>query len=141
MVNEPTTTTYSDALISAAIERYPLMDAHSQESLTWDYSTTPPTSSENEDWIPTYDLNSAAAEIWDEKAAAVASNYSFSADGANLSRGDVVKNYERQAAKFRARGAVKAIPMVRKEHMLTEDGQRIEIVSNVQHGDDDEVFN
>ena len=38
------------------------------------------------DWTPTYDLNRGAAEGWRWKAAKLAGDYDFSADGATFSR-------------------------------------------------------
>ena len=52
----------------------PLVDL----GLGWtDTSTSPPTLSENDDWIPTYDLHAAAADVWQEKGAAVAEDLAF----------------------------------------------------------------
>jgi len=58
MVAEPTTAVYSDAVLSAYIERYPLHDA---DGLTED----------DTGWTAVYDLNAAAAGIWLEKSTAV----------------------------------------------------------------------
>lgn len=41
-------------------------------------------------WEPTYALNAAAAEGWRQKAARVAGDFDFSADGATFSKGDVL---------------------------------------------------
>lgn len=41
-------------------------------------------------WTPTYALNAAAAEGWRQKAARVAGDFGFSADGASFSKGDVL---------------------------------------------------
>ena len=76
-VAEPTSTTYSDTAIQTVIESYPLIDQRGEEPYTWDLSTQPPTQDDNEDWIVTYDLNAAAAVIWEEKAAAVSCGYDF----------------------------------------------------------------
>ncbi len=56
MVAEPTTAVYSDDVLTAYIERYPLHDA---DGLTVD----------DTGWSPVYDLNAAAAGIWLEKSA------------------------------------------------------------------------
>ena len=71
MVDEPTEATYDDDLIDDRIEAHPLLDALGTDPYEVDYSTEPPTLSERDEWIPTYDLNAAAAIIWEEKAAAV----------------------------------------------------------------------
>lgn len=59
------------------------------------------------DWTPTYDLNAAAAEGWRWKAAKVAGNYDFGADGASFSRAQVAKECREQVALYakRARSA------------------------------------
>jgi len=78
MVNERTDATYSDAAIEERIVENPLPDA----------SGIAP---EVTGWVPTYDLYLAAANIWNEKAAALADRFDFSADGASF---DLSKAYE-----------------------------------------------
>ena len=112
MVNEPTTETYSDDDIADAIERYPLIDERGAEPYTWDVSTSPPTRDWNEDWIPTYDLNAAAADLWGEKAAVVAQDYTFSADGGSYSRADVLRQYQERERYYRARRRANTTRMV-----------------------------
>lgn len=73
MTAEPTTTTYSDAVLTTVIEKFPIPDSlHFMPE-------------EEDDWTPTYDLNAAAAEVWSEKLAALQGNTDFSADGGNYS--------------------------------------------------------
>jgi hypothetical protein len=103
MVAEPTATTYTDALLTTAIEKYPVMDERGQVPYTWDDSTTPPTQDENEDWAPTYDLNAAAADIWDEKAAGLAGKYDFSADGGTYHRSQAYEQAQKMARQYRSR--------------------------------------
>lgn len=103
LVNEPDATTYTDEDLEGYIERYPVMDERGEVPYTWDTSTSPPTQDENEDWIDTYDVWSAAADIWDEKAAVVAVDFDFRADGGQYSRGQVVEQYERRARWCRSR--------------------------------------
>ena len=85
MVAEPTTGTYSDVMLASYIESYPLIDADGHEP-----SET--------DWTATYDLNAAAADVWEEKAATVADNVDFSADGASYS---LSQKYEQAMARVR----------------------------------------
>ncbi len=113
MVGEPTADTYSDATIQAYIERYPLMDECGEEPYTWDTSTSPPTQDANDDWIATYDLHAAAADIWGEKAAAVAPNYSYSADGHSLQRSLVYEQYRQEERKHLARRVARSITVVK----------------------------
>lgn len=112
MVNESGTTTYSDDDLTDYIERHPVVDERGEEPYTWDTSTTPPTQDDNEDWIPTYDLNSAAADIWDEKAAIVAQDFDFDADGGRYNRSQVVEQYRRRAVYYRSRRMPRSIKLV-----------------------------
>lgn len=103
MVAEPTTTTYSDATIKSYIEAYPCIDERGEEPYDWDTSTDPPHQDANADWIPTYDLNAAAADLWDEKAATLAQDYDFSADGASYSRSQAYEAAEKRSRYYRSR--------------------------------------
>lgn len=71
-------TTYTATLLATFIERYPLLDERGEEPYTWDTSTSPPTQDANEDWIATYDLHAAAADVWQERAAALVDQFDFS---------------------------------------------------------------
>jgi hypothetical protein len=111
MVNEPDLMgSYSDALIQTFIEKYPLLDELGEEPYDW--IGVPPVATVNADWIATYDLNAAAADIWSEKAAAVAALYDFSADGGNYSRSQMYKMYQEQARYYRSRRSMKTIRMI-----------------------------
>ena len=89
MVAEPTTATYSDAMLVDAIERYPVPDPDD----VWP---------DEAGWYPTYDLAMAAAEIWSEKATMVAANFDFSADGANFSKSQQYEHFLGQARRWRS---------------------------------------
>ena len=73
MIAEPTSTTYSDAMLESFIDE------------------------------AGGDLNLAAARIWDEKAANVAVQHDFQADGTNMSRSQLFDHYKRTASLFRSR--------------------------------------
>ncbi len=103
MTNEPETTTYEDSDLSTIIETYPLTDARGEEPFTWDTSTSPPTMDTNEDWIVTYDLNAAAADVWEEKAAPLAQDYNYAADGARYDRSNAYEQAKKQARWFRSK--------------------------------------
>jgi hypothetical protein len=45
-----------------------------------------------------YDVQAAAADVWQQKAAHVADRFDFSADGASFKASQLVAQYERQAA-------------------------------------------
>jgi len=112
MVAEPTVTTYLDADISAYIEAYPLMDERGEQPYTFS-SATPPAQVVNTNWIATYDLNAAAADIWEEKAAAVADLYDFNADGGSHSRSQKYEQYMKNARSYRSRRATKTMMLVK----------------------------
>lgn len=109
MVDESTEDTYSDDLIDSIIEKFPLIDALGTDPRDIDYSTTPPTISEKDEWIPTYDLNAAAASIWEEKAAAIADEFSFKADGGSFSRKEKYDQFMAISRRFASKKSAKPI--------------------------------
>lgn len=87
LVAEPTTTRgWTDARLAVYIEARPLPDADGRR----------PTDT---GWSPAYDLNAAAADIWDEKASSLAENY----DTAGAARSQAYDHAVRRAKHFRAR--------------------------------------
>ncbi len=56
MVAEPGGTTYTDAVLRSIIARYPFQDAAGLGPV-------------DTGWVPRYDLNAAAADVWAEKEA------------------------------------------------------------------------
>lgn len=109
MTNEVNSATYSSTRLAEIIERYPLIDERGEAPFGWNTTTSPPTQTANEEWIATYDLNAAAADVWDMKAAAAAADYDYSADGANLHRSQVYQQCQRQAATYRSRRSLNTI--------------------------------
>lgn len=103
MVNEPTNETYKNEDLAEYVESYPAIDPRGERPFSWDTSTQPPTQDPNDDWVPTYDLNAAAADLWEEKAAVVAQDFQFQADGGSYSRQQKYEQYMKQARYFRAR--------------------------------------
>lgn len=107
MVAESPTGIYPDLVLVEYIERYPLDDIQGEapqveDAETGEYAVNP-------DWIPTYDLNAAAADIWDEKASAIAGDFDFTADGGSYHRSQAVKNYENRARHYRSRRSITSI--------------------------------
>ena len=111
MVDESTETTYDDDLIDEIIEKFPLLDVLGTDPQDIDFSTTPPTISEADEWIPTYDLNAAAAEIWEEKAAAIADEFNFQADGGSFTRSGKYDQYMAHSRRFSSKRSAKTIKM------------------------------
>lgn len=86
---EPTDATYTDAIITEYLERFPLRDAE---------NNTP----DEDDWTGNWDVYAAAGDIWEEKAAAYVGGFDFSADGASFSRSQVYEQMMGQARRCRA---------------------------------------
>lgn len=94
MIHEPTTTTYTDQALTNYVEAYPLRDSSG-------YDPDHPL------WSATYDMNRAAADIWEEKAAAIQDRFDFSADGGNFSRSQQYTNALAMAGLFRSKAKVR----------------------------------
>lgn len=113
MTGEPSPTTYSDAVLTEIIESFPTLDENGESYkipvIDSDYSVSLTADMDmsdlvvNDDWIATYDLNAAAAQIWQEKAAVPAADFDYSADGGNYSRSQVFEQAMKQARYYGAR--------------------------------------
>lgn len=113
MTNEPAATSeYEDADIQGYIEAHPLMDARGELPYTWDTSTEPPTQTANPNWVATYDLHAAAADVWEEKAASYAGQFDFKADGSDFSRSQAYEQLMARVRYHRARRATKTMKAV-----------------------------
>lgn len=141
LIAESTADTYTDQMIVAAIEARPVKDTRGVDWWEWDFTTTPPSQDENPNWIPTYDMNAAAADIWDEKAAAVAGDFGFSADGATYNRQQVFDQYTRIAQKYRSRARLGGMKLVSKTRELRKDGVVLESTNIVDTYDRSDVVN
>ena len=112
MTNEPDTTTYSDALITTIIEKYPLEDELGMEPYYYEFDEDGvPERVQIIGWIPTYDLNAAAADIWEEKAAPNAQDFDMNVDGGSYTRSQAYEQAMKQARFYRSRRSVKQIVM------------------------------
>jgi hypothetical protein len=83
-------TTYTDTVVDGIIETYPLVDAEGYDP-------------DDASWTDTYDLNAAAAAIWEEQAAALADEFDFNADGGSHSASQKYKNAIKMSRHFAAR--------------------------------------
>lgn len=54
-------------------------------------------------WVPSWELNSAAAQGWLMKAGRAASDVTFTADGASYNRSDLIAHCRDMAAQYQAR--------------------------------------
>lgn len=111
MTDEPSSSTYTDTALEDLIESYPLMDERGVVPYYYDESTTPPSPVYNTGWIPTYDLNAAARDIWDEKAAAIAEDFTFSADGGSYNRDEKYQHYKSQSRYYNSRRSPRSITL------------------------------
>jgi hypothetical protein len=77
------------------------------------------------DWIPTYDLNAAAAEIWQEKAGLLAANYDVTVDTSTFNRSQAHENAQKQARHYAARRSMGMIELQAEPHVVTDplDGE------------------
>lgn len=96
MVAEPTQDTYGDDLLGEYLAAYPLPDSAGAQ----------PTDTA---WLGCWDAALAAAQIWEEKAAAFAADYDFSADGGSYQRSQVHRQMLDIARNFRARRKTSAL--------------------------------
>lgn len=119
MTDETTTATYGDDLITTYIASYPLIDGRGEQPFSWDTSEEPPVEEDNDDWIPSFCLHSAAGDIWEEKAAALSGNFDFSVDGGNFSVRQKHENCLVQARRHRSRRAAKTINLIRETRALS----------------------
>lgn len=110
MVAEPTSATYSDTTLAGYIERFPLPDSMGRDPYRVS-AATPPAIEANPDWTATYDLNAAAADVWDEKAGAAADKFDFSEDGQSFSRAQLMAHCSDRARYYRARRSVSVIKL------------------------------
>ena len=114
MVNEASDTTYSDSDLEAYIEDHPLIDAAGEVPFLADGTSNP-------DWMPTYDLNAAASEIWGEKAGALAANYDFSTQGQAFHRSQAFQAATQAARYYRSRRSAGSIRQVAHPKIGTEE--------------------
>lgn len=110
MVSEPTADNYTDDVLQGYIERHPTVDARG-EAPTVESSTTPGTLETNDDWTATYDLNAAAAEVWAEKAAALAADYDFETQGQSFQRSQAYEQAMASSRYYQSRRNPKTVKM------------------------------
>ena len=109
MVNEPSVTTYSDALLTLIVESYPMIDELGTNPYYYQKVGSTPVRVDNTDWIPTYDLNAAAAQIWREKASTVAGRFDFTADGGTYTQSQEYVHADAMSRFFLARSSSRTI--------------------------------
>lgn len=90
MVAPTSRPTLEDATLERVLDAYAIADR---------YGVAPG----GDDWEGVWDLNAAAANAWEMKAAKVAGDFTFSADGASYSKGDVLAKCVEMAARYAAK--------------------------------------
>lgn len=117
MVAEPSRDTYSDDVLAEYIEDHEVRDRYGEPPRT-------PLGVANSSWTATYDLNAAAADIWEEKASAWADAFDTSIDGASLSESEVYRQYLQMARRYRSRCRVRSAPMLSRRDEAMRHGLR-----------------
>ena len=108
MIAEPTITAYSDATLSDYIEAWAVRDSTGLEPA-------------DTGWTPTYDLPAAAADVWEEKAAAAVGNFDFNADGGSFSRSQVHLQCMQMARHYKSRASVRTLRSIVEPGAPAED--------------------
>lgn len=96
---ESTQATYTDIDMAECISRYPVADASG-------YAPT------DTAWVGNWDINQAAANIWEEKAATLAAGFDFSVDGGDYKRSQAHAQAVQTARFFRSRRQMSSYTMV-----------------------------
>lgn len=113
MISEPTDAApYDDAALSEVIERYPMVDERGVSPYYYDTSTDPPTQVAVIGWYPVYDLAGAAAELWNEKAAAEAVNTDELHEGRSYRYSQTYAQYLKQAQFWAARRSARTVKLI-----------------------------
>jgi hypothetical protein len=125
MVAEADEATYSNGDLEERIKACKLPDRRGENP---DYLRVWPLNSQpryatNPDWIGTYDLHAAAAEIWAEKAAAIAAcSFDFRTDAGSYDKSQKYDNYIRMANWHKARRMIKPIRMTPENRIEDREG-------------------
>ena len=98
MIAEQTDTTYTDGDLEDTIEEHAVLDSEGHAP-------------ESDDWTATYDLNAAAAAIWEEKATAYVGQYDFNADGGSFNRAQMHDQAMKMARHYHSRKRVGTISL------------------------------
>ena len=100
MTAEPITSdTYTQGDLQEAIERYPVLDANGTEPD--DYG-----------WLGAWDINQAAADVWEEKASLLAADFDFAADGGDYKRSQAHTQMLAMARRYRSMRQTGALELI-----------------------------
>jgi hypothetical protein len=103
LVAEPTTAIYSDEDLKATLRQFPTARRMQADALFVNGS--------NAFSVVVWDVHAAAAQIWEEKIAAlvVQGSYDITADGQTLNRDQKLQQYRAQLAYHQARRRVRSV--------------------------------
>ena len=104
MVVEPTEVNYTDEDLTTMIEDTACRDSTGKDP-------------DDSDWTATYNIFKVASEIWIEKAAQVANEFDFNADGGSFSRSQKQMMALKQASYYESRS--KALSLQMKQEPMT----------------------
>jgi hypothetical protein len=107
--------TYLDADMTTYIARYPLCDQEGQDPIYRDTSTTPVTLLSQDEWIPTWDIRRAAADICYEKEADASTCFDVNADGADMKRDQIVQHWKNLGDKYLSMASPRMITVLLEE--------------------------
>ena len=119
---ESASETYTDEDLTAYLETYPLADADG-------YVST------DTAWAGNWDINQAAADIWQEKAALLATDFDFAADGGDYKRSQAYQQTLAIARMFRARRQSGTLTMIATPKPLGAPSL-LEYIGNLPEDDD-----
>ncbi len=126
MTAELTATTYSDAVLITYIEKYPHIDQFGEEPLDeWGGA--------NADWTATYDLAAAAADVWEEKASAVATKFDFSANGGQYTQSQQYEQLMKQCRYYCSRRMPSTMTLIKSPKESSFDDS---FIGNLPEDDD-----
>ncbi len=114
--------TYTDEDLTAYLETYPLADADG-------YVST------DTAWAGNWDINQAAADIWQEKAALLAADFDFAADGGDYKRSQAYQQTLAIARMFRSRRQSGTLTMIATPKPLGATSL-LEYIGNLPEDDD-----
>lgn len=112
MIAEPTEAVYTDELLESIITDYALPDSYGEDPTIRSWVEGQLIETENENWSGRFDLNAAAAQIWSEKAAAVAERFDFTADGATLHTSQEYNQAVSMSKFYEVRASARTIKLV-----------------------------
>ena len=96
MIAEPDQTLYADSELIELIHAHGVTDTKGRQP-------------DNVYWVPTYDLNRVAGDIWAEKASSYVIEHDFRADGGDFTRSQKYQHALRQAQYYSSRSRAKSV--------------------------------